>query len=431
MLPRLSVIVALAALVLLPATASASLSFDGKGRHKLSVLLDLRLGVSARQTASRVGGVGLTRLGGEDTDGDGLGEKRQFRAYLGQLGLDFHGKIRRKTGYLIELNSQLDGNERTAVNIPEAFLTHEGTWNSAKLMFRGGLLIPPFSMENSGRSWSTFFTLTPSAINTWIGEEIRGYGLEGTYQLRLARSKRISMVAGAFSGNDVAGALLAWRGWALHDRQAGINDRTDFRGNPFLVSPAFFMMTNPYTRPFLEMDDNPGTYGLFTLDTTRAKFRYGAWANHADRGEREAARIFGWQAHFQHLAGRYETEDGRFLVQGQAMWGRYRMGRGNPARVENDYRAWYLMMSSPLPLARVSLRYDDFSIKDHDIYQSFDPNGQDGHAWTLAVTRPLNKTVDITAEVLSLRSKRDGNALLGASPLQRETQWQVAWRWYP
>ena len=417
-------------LVLVAPAARADVQIDKGGKHKLSILLDARVGVSDAEASHRDRGVGLLRLGGKDTDTAGLGEKARLSGYLGQLGLQFTGRMGPYTSYMVELNSQLDGHERTGLSVPEAFISHEARWHTAALRFRAGFLIPPVSLEHPGRAWSTFFTLTPSAINSWIGEEIRGTGFEGRYSLRLAQKKRLSVTLGTFMGNDTAGQLLSWRGWAMHDRQAGYGDRTRFRGNRFLTSPQFFGFTNPYARPFLEMDENWGMYGSVNLETTRTRFSYLAWDNRADRTEREKSKLFGWDTQFQAVGWRYEPVDRRFMVQGQWMRGSNRMGGGHPARVENDYNAWYVLFSKPSRFARFTLRYDDFWVKDHDIYRTFDPNGQDGRAVTFAVVKSLNKQSDLVGEVVNMVSNRPGNALLGADTHLEQTQWQLAWRFY-
>ncbi len=410
----------------------ADIGLDGAGNHRLSVILDVRAGLSPRQNVYRKNGIGLTRLGGEDgNDADRFGDRRRPRLFLGQLGLDFHGRLNRRTTYLVELNSQVDGNQRTVFNVPEAFVSREVPWQNGQLDFRAGLIIPHFSLEHPGTAWSTFFTLTPSAINTWIGEEVRAMGLEGKYSLRLAQEKKASLTLAAFQGNDPSGVLLSWRGWAMHDVQAGYGDWTKFAGHPAVTNPAMFGMPQAYTRPFLEVDDLLGGYGAFHLQTTRARFSYGYWANNARRTELDQDHVYGWDTRFQHLGWRLEPTDSRWLLQSQVMWGRTRMGKGLPAAVENDFAAWYLLASRPSPTGRWTVRYDDFRVKDKDrMLGALDPNEQVGHAWTLGWTKPLHRKADLTAEVLSLSSKRPAYQLLGLQPVQKQLQVQVAYRLY-
>ena len=60
-------------------------------------------------------------------------------------------------------------------------------------------------------------SITPSAINSWIGEEVRPVAVEGTVAATLGEHK-LRATAAIIAANDTAGTLLTFRGWALHDR---------------------------------------------------------------------------------------------------------------------------------------------------------------------------------------------------------------------
>ena len=47
------------------------------------------------------------------------------------------------------------------------------------LRFRAGLFFPPTSLENTDPLWQSPYSITLSALNTWIGEEVRLTGVEG------------------------------------------------------------------------------------------------------------------------------------------------------------------------------------------------------------------------------------------------------------
>ena len=61
--------------------------------------------------------------------------------------------------------------------------------------------------------------VTPSAINSWIGEEVKVGGVEATLSTMIGEHACRLTVA-AFELNDTAGTLLTFRGWALHDEKA-------------------------------------------------------------------------------------------------------------------------------------------------------------------------------------------------------------------
>ena len=75
----------------------------------------------------------------------------------------------------------------------------------------------PVSLENRGVGWSDVYSITPSALNTWTGEEFRTIGaeLEGRW---LGASHGylgdVALVGAVYGWNDPAGALIADRGYA-------------------------------------------------------------------------------------------------------------------------------------------------------------------------------------------------------------------------
>ena len=57
-----------------------------------------------------------------------------------------------------------------------------------ELRAKGGLFFPPISLENIGDAWSTFYTVSPSAINAW-GEEVRATGVETSLRFHRYRER--------------------------------------------------------------------------------------------------------------------------------------------------------------------------------------------------------------------------------------------------
>ena len=116
-----------------------------------------------------------------------------------------------------EQRSGVDALETYVAWRPEA----EGDWQwSAK----AGAFFPTISLENDDLGWTSPYTLTPSAINSWIGEELRTIGSEGTLT-RHTDWGTFSAVGALMCCNEVAGVLMADRGWALDDRPTGLFER--------------------------------------------------------------------------------------------------------------------------------------------------------------------------------------------------------------
>jgi hypothetical protein len=83
-----------------------------------------------------------------------------------------------------------------------------------------GAFFPPISLENESVGWTSPWTLTPSAINTWVGDELRTIGGETELRRRYG-STEFGAIGAVYGVNDVAGQLLADRGWVFDSRQSG------------------------------------------------------------------------------------------------------------------------------------------------------------------------------------------------------------------
>ena len=64
------------------------------------------------------------------------------------------------------------------------------------------------------------WTLTPSAINSWVGDELRTIGGESNVEWRYGTGA-LGLTGAVFGCNDPTGTLLADRGWAFDSRPIG------------------------------------------------------------------------------------------------------------------------------------------------------------------------------------------------------------------
>src|SRR6185369_10454297 len=122
--------------------------------------------------------------------------------------------------------------------------------------FKAGLFYPPISEEHEGATWSVANTITPSAINTWVGEEVKVIGGEAKVTAELG-GHELAATGGAFGYNDTSGTLLAFRGWGLHDVKATAFG--NFRLPP--LDPYMANLQPQFTSSTIEMDGNVGLYG--------------------------------------------------------------------------------------------------------------------------------------------------------------------------
>src|SRR5688500_6426203 len=101
--------------------------------------------------------------------------------------------------------------------------------------------------------------ITPSALNSWIGEEVKVIGLEATATRDLGRG-RLAATFGLFGFNDTAGTLLSFRGWALHHQKSAAFSRQTLPPlNPFIST-----LQPRWTTPTVEIDGRPGFYALLS-----------------------------------------------------------------------------------------------------------------------------------------------------------------------
>src|SRR5947209_8264127 len=196
---------ALAGLCAAPAAASDLRLFTA---DNFELTGDLRL-VAADGARSWVdGGFGKLRSG---SNGD-----FRVRPELGNANLIWQPQFTWALGATVV--GSVQGGERTDAGLSQAYLTFK-PMRSSKLAFsaRAGLMWPPVSLEHEGADWHVADSITPSAINSWIGEEVRPAALEGTIGADLGRHK-LRATGALMAANDTSGTLLTFRGWALHDR---------------------------------------------------------------------------------------------------------------------------------------------------------------------------------------------------------------------
>src|SRR5438552_5783727 len=131
----------------------------------------------------------------------------------------------------------------------------------SKLAFsaRAGLMFPPVSLEHEGADWHVKDSITPSAINSWIGEEVRPVAVEGTVAADFGKNK-LRATAALMAANDTSGTLLTFRGWALHDRMTLAGHRQPLP--PLDEELAGYQA--PFTHPLLDIHNGfahrPGYY---------------------------------------------------------------------------------------------------------------------------------------------------------------------------
>ena len=261
---------------------------------------------------------------------------------------------------------------------------------------RAGFFYPKMSLENVDTGWLSPFTYTQSAINSWIGEELRTAGLEFTvFSSGRSRNSPFSweIHAAAYKANDPLGTLLSWRGFALHDRQSLNNDRVPFTAYPSVVQQGRIFHPN-YVEPSRELDSRVGFYlGAHVEYYRQSSLRYYYYDNQADPNAVNEDRLYGWRTKFHSLAVQHKFNASTRLV-GQWLSGSTVMGK---RFVYIDFDAWYLLLSHKFKTHRFSVRFDKFKVREDDIFP-WDPNNSDGQAVTLAWRYDIDKNWQVGIE---------------------------------
>lgn len=384
-------------------------------RQALYGLADLRAVAIDGEAGWADGGFGKLRFGSDDS--------LRLRPRLAEGTLAWRPRFGWSTRAMVSLSIQ-DGQDRL-VDIGEAFVqVRPSPVGDTRLGMRLGLLYPPVSLEHSGPAWSVTNSITPSAINSWIGEEVKLVAAEAS-AMRGFGAHELTLTAAAFGFNDTSGTLLSFRGWALHDLKA-----TALSHMPLPpLSPATAPYQAPHSNPVNELDSRVGYYVKLgwrpPVPLGLELFRYD---NRGD-GVSSRSRQTSWATRFWNLGATAELGERTHLVT-QLLTGDTRVGDKGSAGAPLDvrYRAAFLLAVHDIDQGAVSARVDLFDTKARSFGRINEDYGETGWAAMLALRRPVSGCATLLAELLHVSSKREGREYLVVEEHQGQTQVQLALR---
>ena len=396
----------------LAACALTGLACGHAAAVEISGLLDLRLLSTDTLQSWPNAGLDKTRF---DRASNGL--------RLGGAFLKLEGELSNSVSATAVISAQDD--RKGVLDVNEVWLAWSPVPTSAwRTRVRAGAFFPVTSIEfdYGSISWTPRDTISSSAINSWIGEELRTIGLE----YNLSRNGRLEgsphdygFTAALYAANDPAGTLIAWRGWSVSDRISGLSETLPMANLPFFrPAPAQSQTQSRFINEFRELDQRLGFYvaanyayaGRFEV----AAMRYDNRADPMVFSEGQYA----WLTRFNHLSARLK-QVGPWELSFQALQGDTLMG---PGAVYLDFNAWFLLASRPLGPGTLALRYDKFSATERaaDIVP-LDPNSEDGQALAIAYHWKISPAVSLVSEFLTVQSDRPARSLIG-SPVGRIEQ---------
>jgi hypothetical protein len=389
-------------------------------RNTIHALVDVRLAVANGHASFTDGGFGKTRFQG-NSSGD-------YRADGGFYEADVIWQPR--FGNALTANVSAGWQRAKGFDLMEAYLNYlpTSTVGPVRLSGRVGLMWPEISLEHStGGVWSVVNTITPSAINSWVGEEVKVIGAEATARASLGQQD-FSATAGVFGWNDTSGTLLSFRGWALQDIKAGATSY-------FLLPPrnAFLTLAQANkTQSTSEIDHRPGFYGRIDWHPPQpvgvALFYYD------NVGNPEAvtkALQWGWRTRFWNLGLNADVAPGTKIL-AQGMIGSTIMGFPVNGQnwVHTDFESAYLLAVHDFGKVALTGRIETFQTREHGSLMASN-NSEDGWSWTLAARAPINTYLTGFAEILNVQSRRGTRETLAGPPLdpfENQLVFQIALR---
>jgi hypothetical protein len=354
--------------------ASARLAFPPATRSKLD------------------GGFGKLRYGGDNDD-----DRGDVVFNLGEAAIVGRAELNPNLGIQVHLQHQREF-EDTDVGIVEGFaFANVALSERWELNFDGGAVFPDIMRENRDIAWANAYTLTNSPAATWIGEEVRPIG--GRAGVRYTgETMAFEVRAGPFIGNDIAGLSVKFGGWALNDLKTPLNGK-----NRLPVNPPFRQISDG----FGEIDDRVGYQVLASADS----YRFGGvsvlwWDNRGDiTASDPAAGDIVWDTSFLAVSGEVFLP-GRFVLLPSFM-----VGETQAPLAGTEFGTASLLLSRDVFLpgefgsVRFGVRADVFTQNDTRAVP-FSDLSEDGAALTTSARWTINEHIDLTGEMVYVRSER-------------------------
>jgi len=300
----------------------------------------------------------------------------------GHLGLQWQPTLEWDVRMHLRADTE-NGHDAALLGLVEASVSRRFFRESgAFVQVKAGQFFLPTSREAVDPLWQSPYHQQLSALNSWIAEEFRPIGLDVSW--RNAPDSAFDGEVGAtlFGGNDSAGALLAWRGFASHDRLSVLGEVLALPALPTLVTD-FSGQRDDGTKPFgPDLDDRLG-YAVRSRFGVRDRWRLLA-AIVDTRGDRALHRgEYAWDTRFAQFGAEWWPAEG-WTIAAEHLVGDTGMGLPTTARVDADFEASYVLLGWQWhPAWRTAVRAERFRIDDRDGVS--ENNDDRGDGFTLSV----------------------------------------------
>jgi hypothetical protein len=399
---------AIAAMLLLACLAQDAKAFDLSEDFSITGYGDVRAVIAPDPQSWLNGGLGKFRYGGKQKFGtEGMA---QADLTLGD-GLNAVGLFR------------AEPETRSVVDALEMYLRYApASSGTVSWSVKAGAFFPTISLENDDVGWTSPYTLTPSAINSWIGEELRTIGSEGTLRWNTGSIGTLSLTGALYCCNEETGVLIADRGWAMDDNPTGLFGRVR---EPDATERLIHAPVPGTTGEFNEIDGRVGWYaGAEWQIPEIAKLTITRYDNNADPAA-SSTRDHTWATTFWAFGAR--TQVGPVMLIAQQMSGYTELDfPGGEDGIK--FQSGFLLASYDLDDWRFSAREDLFQTRrvgaTNDIFN------EDGDATTGAISWTGLDGVRLTAEIIQMHSRRGEYVSAGLAPSRDDTQVQFDARFF-
>jgi hypothetical protein len=184
---------------LIAASAFAQSSFRTYG---FLTLREIRV---KAQPSWSTGGWGRFDVGAPKAD-----DHRTVNVDVLQLGIDWTPA----SWFLVHTDGLARREQSGTVGRRAGFVQAYADLRTERLRLRGGAFFLPTSLENVDPLWNSRYTITYSALNSWMGQEVRPMGAD----IQFSPNFYFTIGGTAFRGNDTMGSALASRGWTIGNR---------------------------------------------------------------------------------------------------------------------------------------------------------------------------------------------------------------------
>lgn len=284
-----------------------------------------------------------------------------------------------------------------------------------------GAFFPPISLENESVGWTSPWTLTPSAINSWVGDELRTIGGETELRRRFG-STELGAIGAVYGVNDLAGQLLADRGWVFDSRPVGLLGEPRV---PDVLARQQGLLPPLREQPFKPIGGGPGWYAGGSMRQDELGRLTGLYYdNRADPGASSGAD-FGWRTKFTSLGA--ETDIGDIVVLSQAMFGKTTIEPVANFYSTTDFQSAYVLIGHYFGDFRVAGRVDLFGTQLSNSRGTTGPS-EIGRAFTLSGSWAPRPWLRLISELIEVHSYRGQRETVGLRPTVDEAQLQFVAR---